>query len=81
MVKCWYKDNYQNMTFLQRADVALAAARAALETLGPLPHVLHATWKTRIDLFHNENELISHGLCGFAKANPGPWVAHCGVER
>ena len=75
MVKCWYKDNYQNMTFLQRADVALAAARAALETLGPLPHVLHATWKTRIDLFHNENELISHGLCGFAKANPGWRIA------
>ena len=53
------------------ADATLPAVRAALETLGPLPHVLHVTWKTRIDVFHNENELISHGLRGFAEANPG----------
>ena len=53
------------------ADSNLPAARAALQTLGPLPHVLHATWKTRIDVFHNENELIRHGLRGFAEANPG----------
>ena len=53
------------------ADAALPAVRTALRTLGPLPHVLHATWKTRIDVFHNENELIRHGLRGFADANPG----------
>ena len=53
------------------ADSNLPAVRAALQTLGPLPHVLHATWKTRIDVFKNENELIRHGLRGFAEANPG----------
>ena len=52
------------------ADSNLPAARAALQTLGPLPRVLHATWKTRIDVFKNENELIRHGLRGFAEANP-----------
>lgn len=50
---------------------ALTAARTALIRLGPLPRVLHATWKTRIDVFNHDNALIKHGLRGFAEANPG----------
>ena len=44
---------------------------SALGSLGSLPRVLHATWKTRIDPYNNDNALIRHGLRGFADANPG----------
>ena len=53
------------------ADNILISVRSALGSLGPLPQILHATWKTRIDPFTNGNALIRHGLRGFADANPG----------
>ena len=51
-----------------------------LQTLSPIPRIVHVTWKHRFDFMHSENPMVKEGIRHIAEQNPD-WRVELSDDR